>query len=140
LTCAPGLSAKRRIFDLRARVLGQTVRNRPFGGAGGDMGLGAAKIGAAFEPKGELFDRARNAIPPDWPVGAMLGSRDDHAGRCRASRAGGRIGTKTLVPVEKRGRRCSVLREKICENRPLRSPRSTTITAPSILFPTNAPS
>jgi len=33
------------------------------------MGLGAAKIGAAFEPKGELIDRARNAAPPDWPVG-----------------------------------------------------------------------
>ena len=70
----------------------------------------------------------------------MLGSRDDHASRCRPDRAGGDFGTKMLVSVEKRSRRSSVLREKICENRALRRTRSTTITAASILFPTNAPS
>jgi hypothetical protein len=71
---------------------------------------------------------------------AMLGSRADHDGRCRADRAGGRFGTKTLVSVEKRAPRGSMLHEKICKNRVLRRTRSTTITAPSTLFPTNAAS
>jgi hypothetical protein len=36
------------------------------------------------------------------------------------------FGTETFVSVEKLGRRLSVLREKICENRPLGHTHSTT--------------
>jgi len=67
LTCAPGFSAKRRIFVLLLRVIGLTVRNRPFG-AGWDFGR-EDRRSAPPSNQGEFFDRAVTLSRRFWPVG-----------------------------------------------------------------------